>query len=119
MKSVQSQFAHFVERFAGELDDPDLAHLIHRIHQNGGRIAKVSSGKYTYVLCLIETSWQSALTRREQEIAFLLTQALTYRDIGQHLGITEGTVKVHIRNIFKKLKVYSRMELARQIFPVT
>ena len=51
------------------------------------------------------------LTRREQEIAGLVASGLRNKDIGRELGITEGTVKMHLHNPYQKLGIESRTEL--------
>lgn len=55
--------------------------------------------------------WQS-LTPTEQQVVALVAEGLTNADIGRRLFITTGTVKVHVHNIFAKLGVTRRSELA-------
>lgn len=50
------------------------------------------------------------LSDRELEILSLVAQAKSNRQIGVDLGITEGTVKRHMRNIFTKLGAVSRID---------
>jgi predicted ATPase/DNA-binding SARP family transcriptional activator/DNA-binding CsgD family transcriptional regulator len=52
------------------------------------------------------------LTRREQEIAALMAQGLTNRQIASNLSISEHTAATHVRRILKKLGLHSRAELA-------
>ncbi|EFB71566.1 Nitrate/nitrite response regulator protein narL [Providencia rustigianii] len=52
----------------------------------------------------------STLTRRECEILHEMAAGLKNREISQLLFISEETVKVHIRNVLKKLRVRSRLE---------
>jgi len=52
------------------------------------------------------------LTRREREVLDLVSQGLTNKEIGRTLYITEGTVKVHVRKICRKLGARSRTEAA-------
>jgi DNA-binding CsgD family transcriptional regulator len=50
------------------------------------------------------------LTRREQEVAELLLQGKSNKQIAALLGISESTVEFHIKNIYAKLGVSSRPE---------
>lgn len=52
------------------------------------------------------------LTAREREIIQLITQGCTNRDIADKLGISEETVKRHLTNIFDKVGMSNRLELA-------
>ncbi|MBN8817473.1 MAG: response regulator transcription factor [Sphingomonas sp.] len=51
------------------------------------------------------------LTAREAEIADFVCMGLRNRDIADRVGLTEGTIKVHLHNIYRKLGVSSRSEL--------
>jgi ATP/maltotriose-dependent transcriptional regulator MalT len=57
------------------------------------------------------TGWE-ALTRTELEVVALAAQGLTNAEIGARLFITAGTAKVHLSNIFRKLGVANRAQLA-------
>lgn len=50
------------------------------------------------------------LTTREVEVLRMLVAGNSNKMIGVHLGITEGTVKVHVKNLFQKLGLRSRVE---------
>ena len=50
------------------------------------------------------------LTPREQEILQHLSKGLLYKEIGDILGITTGTVKQHIHKIYEKLHVSNKTE---------
>ncbi len=52
------------------------------------------------------------LTDREVEVLRLVTDGLRNKEIGAALGISENTVKFHLRNILEKLHAESRTELA-------
>ena len=54
----------------------------------------------------------SELTPRERELAALVASGLRNREIAARLGISEGTAKLHLYNVYKKLGVSSRVELA-------
>jgi DNA-binding NarL/FixJ family response regulator len=48
------------------------------------------------------------LTQKEKEILKLIVKGKSNGGIGRDLGVSEGTVKTHIRNIYRKLHVDSR-----------
>ena len=52
------------------------------------------------------------LAPRERQLVRFVRQGLRNREIAAELGVTEGTVKVYLHNIFDKLNVNSRTELA-------
>jgi len=52
------------------------------------------------------------LTTRETEIISFITQGFMNRDIASSLSITEETVKRHLTNIFNKVGMSNRLELA-------
>jgi DNA-binding NarL/FixJ family response regulator len=41
----------------------------------------------------------------------MVAQGLRNRAIGERLSISEGTVKIHLHNIYEKVKVDGRLEL--------
>ncbi|MBP1609119.1 MAG: two component transcriptional regulator, LuxR family [Acidobacteria bacterium] len=53
-----------------------------------------------------------SLTPREMEILAAVVSGLTNREIAGRFSISEQTVKHHVTNIFDKLGVYNRLELA-------
>lgn len=55
---------------------------------------------------------QANLTGREQEILELIANGLSNKMIARELDITEGTVKVHVKHLLKKLNLRSRLEAA-------
>jgi len=50
------------------------------------------------------------LSKREQEILALLAKGYLYKEIADQLGITPGTVRVHLHTVYEKLHVSSRTE---------
>ncbi len=57
----------------------------------------------------------AALTGREREIADLVTDRRTNREIAAELFLSEKTIESHLRNVFVKLGASSRVEVARTI----
>jgi DNA-binding NarL/FixJ family response regulator len=51
------------------------------------------------------------LTRREVEVVRLVSQGLTNKVVAEALGLREGTVKIHLHSIYRKLRVSNRSEL--------
>ena len=54
----------------------------------------------------------SRLTRREADIANLVSRGLPNKQIARELHVSEGTVKMHLHHIYEKLHLHSRTELA-------
>jgi DNA-binding NarL/FixJ family response regulator len=52
------------------------------------------------------------LTPREKEIVRMVAEGLRNRDIATRTAISEGTVKIHLHNIYEKLGVDGRLALA-------
>jgi len=52
------------------------------------------------------------LTSRERQIMLVLSEGMTNKEIGQRLRLTEGTVKVHLHHIYRKLGIVNRTTLA-------
>ena len=55
------------------------------------------------------------LTRREAEVAVQVCKGLCNKEIAMELGISETTVKKHISNIFEKMEVERRQEIAGRL----
>jgi len=56
------------------------------------------------------------LTSREKELLQLLAKGLRYKEIADQLFLSTDTVRTHIRNIYRKLEVQSRMEAINKVF---
>jgi two-component system nitrate/nitrite response regulator NarL len=53
-----------------------------------------------------------ALTVRERQIALLVCEGLSNKQLGEQLDLTEGTVKVHLHKIYRKLGLRYRAALS-------
>jgi DNA-binding CsgD family transcriptional regulator len=62
-----------------------------------------------------DDSGLGALTKREREIAELVTDRMTNKEIAAALFLSDKTVESHVRNIFMKLGVSSRVDVARAV----
>ena len=56
-------------------------------------------------------TWWKNLSPREGEVALLATRGLSNKQVARQLGITDGTVKIHMHSIFQKLGTKSRYSL--------
>ena len=50
------------------------------------------------------------LTVREKEVMNFLSRGLSYKEIAQRLGVSHETVKKHLKNIYRKLRVQNKIE---------
>ena len=80
---------------------PDLAPVLAKAVQG-----KSADSKNT------EASPFDDLTPRETEILGLLAEGQSNKAIARNLGISDGTVKLHVKAILRKLGVHSRVEAA-------
>ncbi|HEX6115876.1 MAG TPA: AAA family ATPase [Solirubrobacterales bacterium] len=62
-----------------------------------------------------EATGLPSLTAREREVAELVTDRRTNREIAAELVLSEKTIESHLRNVFAKLGVGSRVEVARAV----
>ncbi len=55
---------------------------------------------------------EAGLSTREQDVLRLLSNGATNREIAESLGISENTVKAHLKSVLRKLGVSNRVEAA-------
>jgi DNA-binding NarL/FixJ family response regulator len=56
----------------------------------------------------------SVLTTRQQEILPLLAEGMPNKKIARMLGVTEGTVKQHLKDLFRRLEASNRTQAVKQ-----
>lgn len=100
------------------LKDVEPEELIHTLLQ-AERGQLMVSPKLTRVLATTLRDEESSrkdqraeLTDREREILAMVAAGRSNKHIAKDLGITEATVKVHVKNLLKKLNFRSRVEAA-------
>lgn len=69
-----------------------------------------NSGYHT--IALHPASHTPDLTARERQTLLLIAQGLNNKLIARKLGISDGTVKVYVKSLLRKLDLHSRLELA-------
>jgi two-component system nitrate/nitrite response regulator NarL len=52
------------------------------------------------------------LTPRERDIVRILSRGASNKDIARELDLAESTVKIHVRNVLRKLNLSSRVQIA-------
>lgn len=57
------------------------------------------------------------LSPREQEILQALSKGFQYREIAERLSLSQETVRSHLRRIYEKLQVRSKVEAINKVFP--
>jgi LuxR family maltose regulon positive regulatory protein len=60
------------------------------------------------------TSPGTKLTAREQEVLAALNVAHSDKQVARHLGLTEHAVRFHLKNLYRKLRVHSRIDALAQ-----
>ncbi|MEU3370339.1 LuxR C-terminal-related transcriptional regulator [Streptomyces sp. NPDC006660] len=128
---------------AGALAEEDLGMLLSAQEETGalgasalrsaeGRFAQIGSqGDIARIRAFIEerqapltnaprqaeaatTGWE-ALSETERSIALLVSDGLTNRQVARRVSLSPHTVNYHLRAIFRKLDISSRVEVARHI----
>ena len=92
-----------------------LLRAVRQVHAGGQWLERRSVGEALRRVVEREAEARgvaAVLTAREIEIARLVASGSRNKEIAQRLCISEGTVKIHLHNIYEKLKVSGRVELA-------
>jgi two-component system nitrate/nitrite response regulator NarP len=55
--------------------------------------------------------WSSVLSPREREVAIMVARGLPNKEVARELGLSVGTVKLHVHSIFLKLGTRNRAML--------
>jgi DNA-binding CsgD family transcriptional regulator len=93
------------------------------IEERGGGSAirlqgTTESGAAFSITCVLHhTPGALGLTTAEHEVAGYLCEGRTLAQIAQLRGVSANTVKSQVRQIFRKLNVYSRVALVRRLCP--
>lgn len=101
-----AQAAHLIEELAATIPQPDLRHQFQRA-------AKAYLPQLPVLTSLQQTKKSfGGLTRRERQVAALVAEGKSNKEIAAELFITVRTTKTHITNILTKLDFTSRTQIA-------
>jgi two-component system nitrate/nitrite response regulator NarL len=89
-----------------------LLHFLRQISSGRELSIPQSLNKHGCALGPSTESLSTALTERERQIMHLVSTGQSNKEIARQLSLTEGTVKVHLHNIFQKLAINNRTALA-------
>lgn len=92
-----------------------LIQCVRKVAEGGQWIEKMSIAKALDKMLRREaatTEFSTILSPRESEIVRLVAKGLRNKEIGEVLSISEGTVKIHLHNIYEKLDINGRIELS-------
>ncbi len=93
-----------------------LVECLRRVHAGGQWLEKDSANRAMAKLVRREAKGReiaTLLTPREIEVVRMVAKGLMNKEIAAQLCIADGTVKIHLHNIYEKLKINRRAELVR------
>lgn len=91
-----------------------LVQCVRKVHAGGQWLERHSFGRALETMLRREAAGRQIagiLTPREIEIMRMVAGGLRNKEIAEKLFITEGTVKIHLHNVYEKLQVSGRLEL--------
>jgi len=93
-----------------------IIEAIHELYNGGSPISSQIARKVIDAFQLKEKTndFFQVLSRREQEILEQLSKGYRYKEIADKLFISTDTVRTHIRHIYEKLQVNSRVEALKK-----
>ena len=94
-----------------------LIQCIHKVYAGGEWLEKTSVSRALDKILKRETEMQHidltlTLTPREINVVKLVAKGFSNKQIAEQRNISEGTVKVHLHNIYDKLQIKNRMALS-------
>ena len=93
-----------------------LVECLRRVYAGGQWLEKDSANRAMAKLVRREAKGReiaTLLTPRGIEVVRMVAKGLSNKEIGAQLFIAEGTVKIHLHNIYEKVKINRRAELVR------
>lgn len=84
----------------------ELVEAVRTVHRGGLWVSPPVAQR------LAESVHHSALTPREREILGCIVRGLSNKEIAVELGVSEGTVRIHVSHVLEKLGVSDRTQAA-------
>ncbi len=103
-KALKSGATGYLDKSASE---EKIIDSIREVYDGG---APMTSRIARLVLGSFKTEDETGLTSRERDVLEALVNGNTYKEIAYNLKITVGTVRHHIKSIYRKLHVHSKSE---------
>ena len=97
-----------------ELAPQMVVRCVRKVHAGEQWIEKQAYSRALNTLLRREAGEREAagvLTPREIEMVRMVARGLRNKEVSERLAISEGTVKIHLHNIYRKLKVENRVDL--------
>ncbi|HXH02445.1 MAG TPA: response regulator transcription factor [Candidatus Competibacteraceae bacterium] len=91
-----------------------LLQCVRKVHAGGEWLERDAVGRALDKMLQRRSEAQplaAVLTPREIELVRMVARGLRNKEIARKLAITEGTVKIHLHNIYEKLQVRGRMDV--------
>ncbi|GBF39172.1 response regulator [Leptospira johnsonii] len=100
--------------FVLKKDLKDIKEVARMVMKEGGILSPGAAAKVISFFRKPPTKETHSLTPREKEILNHIINGYRTKDIARNFGTKEGTVRIQIKSIFKKLQVNSRVDLVRK-----
>jgi two-component system, NarL family, nitrate/nitrite response regulator NarL len=98
------------------ISGPELIQALHAVHIDGHYLSPNLGAKMLTDIgrhkLVAQTQSDGGLTQREEGVLKLVRLGKSNKEIGLTLNLSEKTIKHYMGNLFKKLNVKSRTELA-------
>ncbi|EMJ98914.1 response regulator [Leptospira sp. WS58.C1] len=100
--------------FVLKKDLKDIKEVARMVMREGGILSPGAAAKVISFFRKSPTKETHSLTPREKEILNHIINGYRTKEIARNFGTKEGTVRIQIKSIFKKLQVNSRVDLVRK-----
>ena len=97
-----------------EMSPQLMLQCIRKVCGGGTWLERRSTGRAFATMLARETSTRDIarlLTRRELDVFYMVSSGLRNKQVAERLKISDGTVKIHVHNIYQKLRLNGRVQL--------